>query len=93
MNHVVTLITSPERANITHRHIDQARTILDLAGCPSKAPFWLAENISCDIEFDSTGPTRSLKILKEGIPEELARDEMVRKVYLGKNFEFKKKNI
>ena len=33
------------------------------------------------------------KILKEGIPEELARDEIVRKVYLGKNFEFKKKNI
>ena len=33
------------------------------------------------------------KILKEGIPEELARDEMVRKVYLGKNFEFKTKNI
>ena len=33
------------------------------------------------------------KILKEGIPEELARDEMVRKVYLGKNFEFKRKNI
>ena len=33
------------------------------------------------------------KILKEGIPEELACDEMVRKVYLGKNFEFKKKNI
>ena len=33
------------------------------------------------------------KILKEGIPEELARDEMVRKVYLGKHFEFKKKNI
>ena len=33
------------------------------------------------------------KILKEGIPEELARDEMVRKVYLGQNFEFKKKNI
>ena len=33
------------------------------------------------------------EILKEGIPEELARDEMVRKVYLGKNFEFKKKNI
>ena len=33
------------------------------------------------------------KILKEGIPEELARDEMVRKLYLGKNFEFKKKNI
>src|SRR5210317_936777 len=32
-------------------------------------------------------------ILKEGVPEELARDEMVRKVYLGKNFEFKKKNI
>jgi lipopolysaccharide export system ATP-binding protein len=31
------------------------------------------------------------KILKEGIPEELARDQMVRKVYLGKNFEFKKK--
>ena len=33
------------------------------------------------------------KILKEGIPEELARDEMVRKVYLGKNFEFKRKII
>ena len=33
------------------------------------------------------------KILKEGIPEELAKDEMVRKVYLGKNFEFKKKKI
>ena len=33
------------------------------------------------------------KILKEGIPEDLARDEMVRKVYLGKNFEFKRKNI
>ncbi|MBC8398500.1 MAG: LPS export ABC transporter ATP-binding protein [Flavobacteriales bacterium] len=33
------------------------------------------------------------KILKEGVPEELARDEMVRKIYLGKNFEFKKKNI
>ena len=33
------------------------------------------------------------KILKEGIPEELAKDETVRKVYLGKNFEFKRKNI
>jgi len=33
------------------------------------------------------------KILKEGIPEDLARDEMVRKVYLGKNFEFKRKKI
>tara|TARA_B100000575_G_scaffold54069_1_gene40584 strand:+ start:15461 stop:16195 length:735 start_codon:yes stop_codon:yes gene_type:complete len=33
------------------------------------------------------------KILKEGIPEELAKDEMVRKVYLGKNFEFKRKVI
>ena len=33
------------------------------------------------------------KILKEGIPEELAKDEIVRKVYLGKNFEFKRKNI
>ena len=33
------------------------------------------------------------KILKEGIPEDLAKDEMVRKVYLGKNFEFKKKKI
>jgi phosphoserine phosphatase len=67
MNLVVTLITSPERANITHRHIDQARTILDKAGCTSKAPFWLAENISCDIEFGGTGPTRSLKILQEGM--------------------------
>ena len=33
------------------------------------------------------------KILKEGIPEDLAKDEMVRKVYLGKNFEFKKEKI
>ena len=33
------------------------------------------------------------KILKEGIPEELAKDEIVRKVYQGKNFEFKRKNI
>ena len=31
------------------------------------------------------------KILKEGTPEELAKDEMVRKVYLGKNFELRKK--
>ena len=30
-------------------------------------------------------------ILKEGTPEELAADEMVRKVYLGKDFELKKK--
>ena len=33
------------------------------------------------------------KILKEGIPEDLAKDETVRKVYLGKNFEFKRKKI
>jgi lipopolysaccharide export system ATP-binding protein len=33
------------------------------------------------------------KILKEGKAEELAEDEMVRKVYLGKNFELRKKNI
>ena len=32
-------------------------------------------------------------ILKEGTPEELAEDEMVRKVYLGKNFEFKRKKL
>ena len=31
------------------------------------------------------------KILKEGTPEELAKDKMVRKVYLGKNFELRKK--
>lgn len=30
------------------------------------------------------------KILKEGTPEELAADELVRKVYLGKNFELKR---
>ena len=30
-------------------------------------------------------------ILKEGIPEDLAKDELVRKVYLGKDFELKKK--
>lgn len=33
------------------------------------------------------------KILKSGTAEELAADEMVRKVYLGKNFELKKKAI
>ena len=33
------------------------------------------------------------KIQKEGIPEDPAKDEMVRKVYLGKNFEFKRKKI
>ncbi|WP_373056885.1 LPS export ABC transporter ATP-binding protein [Zunongwangia sp. H14] len=32
-------------------------------------------------------------ILKHGQPEELAEDEMVRKVYLGKNFELRKKKI
>ncbi len=33
------------------------------------------------------------KILKDGTAEELAEDELVRKVYLGKNFELKKKSI
>ena len=33
------------------------------------------------------------KILKAGAPEELAQDEMVRKVYLGQNFELRKKKI
>lgn len=32
-------------------------------------------------------------ILKDGKPEELANDELVRKVYLGQNFELRKKNI
>lgn len=32
-------------------------------------------------------------ILKAGTPEELAQDEVVRKVYLGKNFELRKKKI
>ena len=32
-------------------------------------------------------------ILKAGTPEELAKDEMVRKVYLGKNFELRKRKI
>jgi lipopolysaccharide export system ATP-binding protein len=32
-------------------------------------------------------------ILKAGTAEELAADEMVRKVYLGKNFELRRKNI
>ncbi len=31
-------------------------------------------------------------ILKAGTPEQLAEDEMVRKVYLGKNFELRKRN-
>lgn len=33
------------------------------------------------------------KILKAGIPEDLAEDEVVRKLYLGQNFEFRKKNL
>lgn len=33
------------------------------------------------------------RILKHGVPEELAADEMVRKVYLGQNFELRKKKI
>ena len=32
-------------------------------------------------------------ILKEGIPEDLVEDEMVRRVYLGQNFELRKKKI
>lgn len=32
-------------------------------------------------------------ILKAGTPEELAKDEMVRKVYLGQNFELRKKKV
>ena len=32
-------------------------------------------------------------ILKHGIPEDLANDKMVRKVYLGQNFELRKKKI
>ena len=33
------------------------------------------------------------KILKHGTPEELASDEEVKRLYLGKNFELKKKEI
>ena len=33
------------------------------------------------------------KILKTGTPEELAQDEMVRKIYLGQNFELRKKKL
>ena len=33
------------------------------------------------------------KLLKAGTAEELAADEQVRKVYLGKNFELKRKNL
>ena len=32
-------------------------------------------------------------ILKQGIPQELAADQMVRKVYLGQNFELRKKKL
>ena len=32
-------------------------------------------------------------ILKEGTPQELAADEMVRRVYLGKDFELKEKKF
>ena len=33
------------------------------------------------------------KILKAGTPEELVEDEMVRRVYLGQNFELRKKKL
>lgn len=33
------------------------------------------------------------RILKHGVPEELANDQMVRKVYLGQNFELRKKKL
>nr|CCG00013.1 ABC transporter ATP-binding protein [uncultured Flavobacteriia bacterium] len=33
------------------------------------------------------------KILKTGTPKELAEDEMVRKVYLGQNFELRTKKL
>ena len=33
------------------------------------------------------------RILKAGSAEELAEDPMVRKVYLGQNFELRRKNI
>jgi lipopolysaccharide export system ATP-binding protein len=33
------------------------------------------------------------KILKAGVPKELANDEMVRKVYLGQNFELREKKL
>ena len=33
------------------------------------------------------------KILRSGKPEVLSKDEVVRKLYLGKNFIFRKKNI
>ena len=33
------------------------------------------------------------KILKSGVPEDLAKDEVVRKVYLGQNFELRKKKL
>ena len=33
------------------------------------------------------------KILRTGTAEELAADELVRKVYLGKHFELKRKDI
>ena len=32
-------------------------------------------------------------ILKEGIPEDLAKDELVKKVYLGQDFELKKRKV
>ena len=32
-------------------------------------------------------------ILRDGEPEDLAKDEMVRKVYLGQNFQFRRKNL
>ena len=32
-------------------------------------------------------------ILKEGVPEDLVKDEIVRRVYLGQNFELRKKKL
>jgi lipopolysaccharide export system ATP-binding protein len=33
------------------------------------------------------------KVLKSGTADELSQDEQVRKVYLGENFELRRKNI
>ena len=54
----------------------------------------IKSDISETLAFtDSTYLMFEGSILKHGEPEELAADEMVRKVYLGQNFELRKKRL
>lgn len=52
MKLVATLIANPEHANLTSSRVDQIQTLLSEAGQELSSPFWLNQNISCDIAFE-----------------------------------------